>query len=144
MAVALATGASMFEQFSAQIRHLQTQLQTRQQIRVIAVLLDAQNGPAMLVTFDPQERALQIQRLNNVAEGREDSLQLWALPPAGSPRSLGILTKGLRTGQLPVEAAALAEVSRLAVSVEDKGGATPGAGPRLPYLFSGAVVHKAL
>ena len=43
----------------------------------------------MLVTLDPQEGALQIQRLNSVLEGREESMQLWALPAGGKPQSLG-------------------------------------------------------
>ena len=144
MAIATATGVSMYEQFSAQIRHLQTQLKEVQQIRYIAVLLDQNQAPAMLVTLDPLDAALQVQRLNNVAEGREDSLQLWALSAQGNPRSLGVLGGSGKTLRLPAVASTLAAVPRLAISVEAKGGAEAGAAPRIPFLFEGAVVQKAL
>ena len=134
----------MFEQFKAQIEHLQTKLQNTSQIKYIAVLLDGKQTPALLVTLDPLDGALQLQRLNSVAEGREDSLQLWALPAAGKPRSLGVLTSSSKTLRLPANDKTLADVPQLAISVESKGGAAPGGEPSLPYLFQGAVVHKAL
>jgi anti-sigma-K factor RskA len=37
----------------------------------------------------------------------------------------------------------LARAQELAISVEAKGGVSPQQGPRLPYLFSGAVIQKA-
>ena len=144
MAIALATGMSMFEQFSAQLRHVQTKLETVHQIKYVAVLLDEAKAPALLVTLDPLEAALQVQRLNSVAEGREDTMQLWAVPKTGEPRSLGILTRGNQTLTLPVAEGALDEVPHLAISVEEKGGVEPGVGPRLPYLFEGQLIQKAL
>lgn len=144
MAIAIATGVSMFEQFTAQIKHLQTKLQDTAQIKYIAVLLDGQQAPAMLVTLDPQDRALQIQRLNSVAEGGEDSMQLWALPATGKPRSLGVLASTGKTLRLPANDTTLADVPELAISVESKGGVAQTSGPSLPYLFKGAVVQKAL
>lgn len=144
MAIAAATGVSMFEQFKAQMAHLQDKLQGTAQIKYLAVLLDADHAPAMLITFDPQDGTVQIQRLNSVKEGREDTLQLWALPASGTPHSLGILGSTGKTLQLPVSETTLAEAQQLAISVENKGGTAPDAGPRLPYLFSGAVVQKAL
>lgn len=144
MAIALAMGMSMFEQFSAQIHHLQGKLNNVQQIRYLSVMQDERHAAAMLVTLDPQDKALHLQRLNAVAEGREDTMQLWALDARGEPRSLGVLTRGLLTLRVPVEEAALGEVTRLAISVEDKGGVEPGQAPRLPYLFEGAWIQKAL
>jgi anti-sigma-K factor RskA len=144
MAVATATGMSMFEQFKAQVQHLQTKLQGTSQVKYIAVLLDSQQAPAMLLTMDPQDGALQIQRLNKVAEGREDTMQLWAVPDNGAPRSLGILESAGKTLRLAVDEKKLIDVPRLAISVENKGGVGQGASPRLPYLFSGALVQKAL
>jgi anti-sigma-K factor RskA len=144
MAIALATGMSMFEQFSAQLRHLQTKLDTVHHIKYVAVLLDEAKAPALLVTLDPLEAAWQVQRLNSVVEGGEDTMQLWALPNEGEPRSLGILTRGNKTLSLPVADGALVEVPRLAISVENKGGVEPGVGPRLPYLFEGVLIQKAL
>ncbi len=144
IAIGVATGMSMFEQFKAQVQHLQTKLQTTSQIKYIAVLLDAQQAPAMLVTLDPQDGALQIQRLNTVAEGREDSMQLWALPANGQPRSLGILESSGKTLRLAGNDATLADMAQLAISVENRGGVSQSTGPTLPYLFTGAVVQKAL
>ena len=37
-----------------------------------------------------------------------------------------------------------AGVTELAISVEDKGGVPEARGPRLPWLFKGALVHKAI
>lgn len=144
IAFGFTAGMSMFEQFKVQVAHLQTQLKTLPQIKYIAVLLDAQQAPALLVTLDPQDGALQIQRLNSVKEGREDTMQLWALPASGQPVSLGILESSGKTLRLPARDATLAGVPRLAISVENKGGALEGRGPRLPWLFTGAVVQKAL
>lgn len=144
MAIAAAAGASMYEQFKAQLAHLQAQLRSAPQVRYIAVLLDDKRAPAMLVTLDPQERALRLQRLNNVTEGREDTMQLWATAADGKARSLGILEGRSKTLQLPADDKTLQDVSQLAISVENKGGVTQAQGPRLPYLFTGAVVQKAL
>ncbi len=146
-AILAATGKSMYEQFTAQIRHLQTKLQTTPQIKFIAVLLDDKQAPALLVTLDPQDKALQVQRLNAVVEGREDTMQIWALSSAvagDKPRSLGILGSGVKTLRIPVVDKDLVNVTQLAISVEDKGGVSDAQGPRLPYLFQGAWVQKAL
>jgi anti-sigma-K factor RskA len=54
------------------------------------------------------------------------------------------MTAKLKTLRLPANEQTLAEVARLAISVENKGGVTQAQGPRLPYLFSGSVIRKAL
>ena len=144
LAVALATGMSMMEQFKAQIQHVQGQLKETAQVKYISVLNDDKHVPAMLVTMALQDNVLQIQRLNAVSEGREDTMQLWAMSDGDPVRSLGILeTKG-KTLRLPATERDLASATTLAISVEDKGGAQPGNGPRLPYLFKGSVIQKAL
>ena len=144
LAVALATGVSMMEQFKAQIQHVQGQLKETAQVKYISVLNDDKHVPAMLVTMALQDNVLQIQRLNAVSEGREDTMQLWAMSDGDPVRSLGILeTKG-KTLRLPATERDLASATTLAISVEDKGGALPGNGPRLPYLFKGSVIQKAL
>jgi len=143
LALAVTSGLSMFEQFKAQIQHLQGQLTAVPQIRYIAVLADDQQAPALLVTQDPLEGALQLQRLNAVVEGQEDSMQLWALGAGGPPRSLGVLSAKIKNLRLPASAQTLEQVTTLAISVENKGGVSESAGPRLPYLFKGAVVQKS-
>jgi anti-sigma-K factor RskA len=144
LAVAAATSLSMFEQFKAQIQHAQGQLKDTAQVKYIAVLNDAAQAPAMLITMSLQDNALQIQRLNAVTEGREDSMQLWALSKGDPMRSLGVLQSKGKTLRLPSSERDLASATTLAISVEEKGGAQSGKGPRLPYLFQGSVIQKAL
>lgn len=142
--VGWAAGASMFEQLRAQIGHLQVRLAALPQVRYVSVLLDQRQAPALLVTFDPASGQLQLQRLNSVTEGREDSMQLWALRDGAAPLSLGVVASKYKTLQLPATAQALDGVAQLAISVENKGGVPEAQGPRLPYLFQGALVFKAL
>jgi anti-sigma-K factor RskA len=139
----LATSMSMFEQFKAQVAHLQKQLQTLPQIKYIAVLTDAQGAPGLLVTLDPTENTLVLQRAGNVVEGREDSLQLWAMPATGRPRSLGLLGSN-KTLRIPATESDLRDIPQLAVSVESKGGVADEHGPSGDLLFRGAVIQKAL
>ncbi|WP_087745455.1 MULTISPECIES: anti-sigma factor domain-containing protein [unclassified Acidovorax] len=139
-----AASASMVEQLKAQIAHLQAKVSVVAQVQYLSVLLDDKQVPALLVTADVQGSVLHLQRLNEVREGREDSMQLWALEGDKPPRSLGVIASTYKTLQLPTSAAALAGVHGLAISVEDKGGAAEGRGPRRPYLFKGALVKKAL
>ena len=139
-----ATGISLFEQFKTQVRHLQGQLVEQPQIRQLAVLLDEQQQPAMLVTIVPRSRLILLQRLNEVREGREQGLQLWALDGDRAPRSLGVIERKLQTPQLALDPAALDGATELAISVEGKDGAPEGRGPNLPWLFRGHLVDKAI
>ena len=136
LSIGIATGMSMFEQFKAQIEHVQSKLKDTAQVKYIAVLTDDKQAPAMLVTMALQDNALQVQRLNAVTEGREDTMQLWALSDGDPARSLGVLESKGKTLRL--------SATSLAISVEDKGGVAQAKGPRLPFLFKGPVVQKAL
>jgi anti-sigma-K factor RskA len=142
IAIGTASGVSMYEMFGAQITHLQTKLKNTPQIKYIAVLLDAKQAPGVLVTFDPQDGYLQLQRLTDIKEGPNDSMQLWATN-GGKPQSLGVLTPKIRTAQLPMTSQVLAGITELAISVEDRGGVEAGTPPRLPYLYTGALIQKA-
>jgi anti-sigma-K factor RskA len=143
LGLAIASAMSMYEQFKAQLQHMQTQLKTVPQIKTISVLVDDKHAPAMLITHDPQETTLQIQRLNAVVEGQEDGMQLWALSGDKRPVSLGVLTPKLKMQRLNATDKDLAPMDTLAISVENRGGVSPSQGPRLPYLFQGAVIQKA-
>ena len=139
-----AASASMFEQLKAQIGHLQTRLVDVPQVRHIAVLEDDLKLPAMLITYDPKQGALLLQRLNEVREGREDSMQLWALAGEDAPRSLGVITSKYQTLEMPVADTDLKHVTQLAISAENKGGVPAGASPSLPWLFKGWWVQKSI
>jgi anti-sigma-K factor RskA len=144
ISIAVASGMSMFEQFKAQITHLQQQVLEVPQIQYVSVLVDAKQAPALLVTFVPQQHKLQLQRLNDIKEGQNDSLQLWALARGKPPLALGVLDTKRTTVQLEADEHVFERVTELAISVEDRGGAEESKGPRLPYLFQGGWVQKAL
>jgi anti-sigma-K factor RskA len=139
-----AASASMIEQLKAQIQHAQTKLLEQPQISQVAVLMDDKQLPAMLATFTAKDQKLQLQRLNDVKEGREDSMQVWAIVGDAAPRSLGVIDSKYKTLQLPVTLDALQGVSSLAISAESKGGVPSGGAPSLPWLFKGWLVQKAI
>ena len=70
---------------------LAAQLKAAPQIEYVAVLADDKSEASMLVTFDPKNQRLVLKRVGGYQEASDKSLQLWALPPAGGPRSLGVL-----------------------------------------------------
>lgn len=141
---AIAAAMSVYEQGRAQIAHLQKQLSQQPQIKFLAVLTDGQGTPGLLVTLDPAEGALALQRLGVVVEGREDALQLWAVNDKGRSESLGLLARGVKTLRIPVQEAQWRGITQLGLSVEAVGGTTDEHGPSLPWLFKGPWVQKAL
>lgn len=139
----LISGANLRAQFEGQIAQLRSQLRAGPQIAYVAVLSDDKSAPAMLVTFDARNRQLILQRVGKYQEASDKSLQLWALPPAGSPRSLGVLGRE-RKLRLSAAEADVREVPMLAVSLEPKGGVPGAGGPTGPVLFKGAWVPNTL
>ncbi len=126
-----------------QIASLQNQLDSRAQgqNRFVAVLHDDKAAAALLVTYNAHDKQLQLQRVGGfeVPDGR--SLQLWALPPGGKPRSLGVLS-GERSEALSADAGDLQGVPALAISLEPKGGVPSAGGPTGPVLFTGEWIQK--
>ncbi len=125
-----------------QIAALRQQLQATPQIQYVAVLADAKADASMLVTFDPKNNQLVLQRVGGFQEGADKSLQLWALPPAGGPRSLGVLG-GEKLIKLAAQEGDVQEVPTLAISLEPHGGVPSATGPTGPVLFKGALIRKA-
>jgi anti-sigma-K factor RskA len=142
--VGWAASSSMMTQLQAQIQHAQTRLIEQPQITQVAVLLDDKQLPAMLATYTSKDQVLLLQRLNDVKEGREDSMQVWAIAGDAAPRSLGVIESKYRTLQMPVTEDALQGVTSLAISAESKGGVPAGVGPSLPWLFKGWLVQKSI
>ena len=97
----------------------------------------------MLVTFDPNNQRLTLQRVGGYQEASDKSLQLWALPPGSAPRSLGVLTRE-RLLQLAAGEGDVQNVPALAVSLEPQGGVPSERGPTGPVLFKGALIQKML
>lgn len=126
----------------AQIVSLQQQLQAAPQIQYVAVLADDQAAASMLVTFDAKTNQLVLQRVGGFKEGADKSLQLWALPPAGGPRSLGVLGPD-KLLKLVAQEGDVKEVPTLAISLEPLGGVPGAGGPTGPVLFKGALIRKS-
>ena len=141
--VGLQVNEGLRAQAGAQIAELRQQLQAAPQIQYVAVLADDRSAASMLVTFDPRNNTLVLQRVGGFQEGRDKSLQLWALPPAGAPRSLGVLGQGplvkLTAGEADVR-----EVPTLAISLEPLGGVPGAGGPTGPVLFKGSLIQRML
>ncbi|MBY0409763.1 MAG: anti-sigma factor, partial [Burkholderiaceae bacterium] len=126
----------------AQIVSLQQQLQAVPQIQYVAVLADDQAAASMLVTFDAKTNQLVLQRVGGFKEGVDKSLQLWALPPAGGPRSLGVLGPD-KLLKLVAQEGDVKEVPTLAISLEPLGGVPGAGGPTGPVLFKGTLIRKS-
>lgn len=122
---------------------LQRQLDTAPTVQYIAVLADDKAAASMLVTFDPKNRQLVLQRVGNYQPGADKSLQLWALPPGGAPRSLGVLGDAPAL-KLTASEAEMRAVPALAISLEPRGGVPSARGPTGPVLFQGALIEKTL
>ncbi len=144
VAVFAVTGSLVLrEQAGSRIAELQARLQATPQVGYVAVLTDAQATASMLVTFDPRNGRLTLQRVGDFHEADDRSLQLWALPPGSPPQSLGVLGRE----KLLRLAAGEADVRRaptLAISLEPKGGVPGDRGPTGPVLFKGAVIQPQL
>jgi len=97
----------------------------------------------MLVTFDPKNRQLVMQRVGDFRESPDKSLQLWALPTGGAPRSLGVLGNGPGI-KLTATSSEVRAVPTLAISLEPRGGVPSATGPTGPVLFQGALIEKML
>jgi len=140
---AVVVGLGLRQELGTEIARLQTQLQATPQIEYVAVLSDDKAAASMLVTFDPKSKKLTLQRVGAYQEAGDRSLQLWALPPAGGPKSLGVLGSDkllrLTAGESDVR-----EVPTLAISLEPKGGVPSETGPTGPVLFKGALIQKML
>jgi anti-sigma-K factor RskA len=107
----------------------------------IASLTDEAARPALVVTADRERGLMTVKIVADVALTPQQALQLWAVPRAGKPRSLGVLGAG-RELTLPLPAGAIgADVAALAVSLEPKGGSRNPDGPSGPVLYKGGWVR---
>ncbi|WGG53379.1 anti-sigma factor [Rugamonas sp. DEMB1] len=105
-------------------------------INYIATLSDEQARTALLLTADSSRRALTVRVLSAAPVAADKTLQLWAVPKQGAPRSLGVLAGADNRLALPPGAIG-ADVALLAVSLEPKGGSPDAGGPTGPILYKG-------
>ncbi|KQQ87829.1 anti-sigma factor domain-containing protein [Massilia sp. Leaf139] len=107
----------------------------------IASLLDEQARPVLVVSADRERGLMRVQMVASVPLTAQQALQLWAVPRAGKPRSLGVLGAD-RALSLPLPANAIGDdVALLAVSLEPKGGSPNPDGPSGPILYKGGWVR---
>lgn len=125
-----------------QVNDLTTKLASAPEIEYVAVLADEKAAASMLVTFDPKSKKLTLKRVGGFQEQADKSLQLWALPQAGGPKSLGVLG-GDAVMRLTAAGSDVRQVPTLAISLEPKGGVPSSGGPTGPVLFKGALIETA-
>jgi anti-sigma-K factor RskA len=123
-------------------QQLSARLAAAPEIQYVAVLADDKSSASMLVTFDPKNSRLLLKRVGGFQAQADKSLQLWALPAAGGPKSLGVLGRE-PVIRLTAAGSDVREVPTLAISLEPLGGAPAGSGPTGPVLLKGALIETA-
>ncbi|AIY39874.1 hypothetical protein LT85_0714 [Collimonas arenae] len=107
----------------------------------IAMLSNDQAQPIAVVTGDAQNGQMTVKVVTAQTIAADKSLELWAVPKDGPPRSLGLLTaNGSVTLALPANATPQS-IPLLAVTLEPKGGSPNPNGPTGPIVFKGAWVQ---
>lgn len=137
------TSQQKLSALQSQLQMAQAELQAAPQIQYVAVLADGKADASMLVTFDPRHQQLVLQRVSGFKEADNKSLQLWALPQQGAPRSLGVMGDG-KLEQLTAQETDVKAIPALAISLEPKGGVPSSTGPTGPVLFKGALIRRDL
>lgn len=104
----------------------------------VATLSDDKAQPVVVITGDARRRQLTVKVVTQQAVAADKSLELWAIPRDGTPRSLGLIAAdGSVTLPLP-ENATPQSAPVLAISLEPKGGSPNPHGPTGPVLYKGA------
>jgi anti-sigma-K factor RskA len=108
---------------------------------LIAVIGD-KGAPKMLASFDPAARDLVVAGGAPLPVSTTQDYELWVIPAAGKPVSLGLMPANSRLHKrLPVQLAALVRSgATLAVSVEPEGGSPTGQ-PTGDVIASGALAQ---
>ncbi len=101
---------------------------------MIVVLHATQGTETLVAGLSQDRRQLTIQPLQKVSLTAQQSLELWALPKAGPPASLGLISSDKLTALS--KKALPGDTKGLAVSLEPLGGSPTGA-PTGPVLFVG-------
>lgn len=128
---------------NGQVQELTAKLTATPEIQYVAVLSDDKAAASMLVTFDPKTQKMTLKRVGGFKEQADKSLQLWALPQTGGPKSLGVLGTDA-VMRLATAGGDVKEVPTLAISLEPRGGVPSAGGPTGPVLFKGALLETAL
>lgn len=107
----------------------------------VAMLSDDKSQTAMVITGDSVHHQLVAKILTRQALPAGKSMELWAVPKNGAPRSLGLVAAdGTVTLPLP-DNATPQSIPLLAVTIEPKGGSPDPNGPTGPIVLKGAWVQ---
>jgi anti-sigma-K factor RskA len=107
---------------------------------IVVVLAGSDAKPALIATASRDDRFLTVKAVASASPAPGRVFELWALPEAGTPRSLGVIPQG-GVVHVPLRAPAgesLTNIPSLAVSLEPPGGSPTGQ-PTGPVLYSGSV-----
>ncbi|MBG6073545.1 MULTISPECIES: anti-sigma factor domain-containing protein [unclassified Polaromonas] len=137
--LAVVTGVNFTKQLNGQVQELSAKLSATSAIEYVAVLADDKANASILVTFDPKTQKLMLKRVGDFREQADKSLELWALPPGAAPKSLGVMS-GDAVMKLTAANSDIRQSPVLAITLEPKGGVSPGSGPTGPVLFKGALI----
>jgi anti-sigma-K factor RskA len=105
-------------------------------ISYVATLNNDKAEAAMVVTADTRNHALDMRLVTSAQIAADKSLELWAVPKTGNPRSLGVLAGNRGRFTLPDNAIG-GDVMLLAVTLEPKGGSPNPDGPTGPIVYKG-------
>jgi anti-sigma-K factor RskA len=118
-----------------------TRMLDQPQLDYVATLTDDKAQTALLLTGDSSHQALTVRLVGNAPVASDKTLQLWAVPKQGNPRSLGLLADKGEVKLALTSSAISDDVALLAVSLEPKGGSPSPNGPTGPILYKGAWVR---
>jgi len=107
----------------------------------VATLTDDKSQAVMVITGDTTHHQLVAKILTRQPLAADKSMELWAVPKNGAPRSLGLVAAdGTVTLPLP-DNVTPQSIPLLAVSLEPKGGSRDPNGPSGPIVLKGAWVQ---
>lgn len=89
-----------------------------------------------VASVTPDGRGLVLRPVEAVAVSADRALELWAVPPSGAPRSLGLIDQS--RGATVLQARLLQDTAAFAVSLEPSGGSPTGA-PTGPVISVGRI-----
>lgn len=107
----------------------------------VAVLSDPQSNPHVVVTMQAPD-ALRLRMMKPVDGTDGHDLELWVIPKAGSPRSLGVMPNAdgdVLVRILPTDPR-MEGAKALAVSLEPRGGSPTGQ-PTGPVILNGSIAY---